>query len=202
MFGSLTRVQAIAFEADDGSGSFRVDQIELARRAPVYHVLANFESGSLGHWQTYSGNASISPQIVSPSQAGTYGMAVDYTLAAGGWAGVYRDFTPAKPDWSGYTHIEFWFYGTNSGNTVLFMLLDTDVPGSTSDTAERFAYHIHDTFTGWQHVSLPWSAFRRHDWQPPGAPNDGLTLTRVQAIAFDPDDGSGSFRVDQIRVTR
>jgi hypothetical protein len=199
---TLTRVEAITFAPDVGSGTFRVDQVELARRASVYQVVANFENGSVANWETYSGSASINPQIVSPSQAGVYGMAVDYTVSPGGYAGVYLYFTPAKPDWSSYTHIEFWLYGTNSGNTIHFLLSDNDVPGSTSDTAERFIYYIPDTFTGWRHVRVPWSAFTRNSWQPPGAPNDGLTLTGVESVTFDPEGGSGSFRVDQIQVTR
>jgi hypothetical protein len=137
-------------------------------------VIESFESGSISSWQTYSGSASINRQITSPSQVGTYGMTVDYSLSAGGWAGTHRDFSAAKPNWSSYTHIEFWFYGTNSGNPILFMLLDTDAPGSTSDTAERFAYSIHDTFAGWRHVSLPWSAFTRYVWQPHTRPGHRL----------------------------
>ncbi len=42
-----------------------------------------------------------------------------------------------------------------------------------------------DDFTGWRFFSIPFAYFqRRTDWQPSGAPNDGLALTEVHGYAF------------------
>src|SRR5204862_15785 len=67
---------------------------------------------------------------------------------------------------------------------------------------ERFEYKFTDNFTGWKTYSLPWGSFtRRQDWQPTGAPNDGLTLTQVQAFSFAPVSGYGDFSLDQVQLT-
>ncbi|HEY0602291.1 MAG TPA: carbohydrate binding domain-containing protein [Herpetosiphonaceae bacterium] len=199
---TLTHVQGIVFAPAHGSGSFKVDQIQLTK--PTNPILADFENGSVAGWQTYAGGgSSISPQLATPGQVGSYGISVSYGVPSGGWAGVYLDFTGAKPDWSSYARIEFWFLGSNSGNTIRFELQDTDVPGSSQDTSERFVYELQDNSTVWRHITIPWSAFQRSTtWQPAGAPNDGLTLTRVQGIVFAPVRGSGSFKVDQIELKR
>ncbi len=52
------------------------------------------------------------------------------------------------------------------------------------DTAERFDASFVDDFTGWQQVTVPFSAFDRSADQPAGAPDDGLTLTDVWGYGF------------------
>jgi hypothetical protein len=199
---TLTRVQGIVFAPANGSGTFTVDQIQLIKATNP--ILADFEQGAITAWQTYvGGGSSTSPQLAAPGRIGSYGMSASYSVPSGGWAGVYLDFTGAKPDWSSYARIEFWFAGSGSNNTIRFELQDTDVPGSSQDSAERFVYELVDTTTAWRHISIPWSAFQRStSWQPANAPNDGLTLTRVQGIVFAPASGSGSFKVDQVELKR
>jgi beta-glucanase (GH16 family) len=67
------------------------------------------------------------------------------------------------------------------------------------DTAERFESSFVDSVTGWQQVELPFAGFARSAEQPPGAPDDGLTLTEVWGYGFQAPQG-GSFLLDQVRV--
>jgi beta-glucanase (GH16 family) len=69
------------------------------------------------------------------------------------------------------------------------------------DTAERFEASFVDDFTGWKQITLPFTAFRRSSSQPDGAPDDGLTLTRVMGYGFRLPEGlQASFLLDQIRL--
>jgi hypothetical protein len=85
---------------------------------------------------------------------------------------------------------------------IRFEILDNRGPGSTGDSAERFEYKFTDNFNGWKTFALPWNVFvRRTDWQPEGAPNDGLGLTAVWGFNFSPITGQGIFQVDDVRLT-
>jgi hypothetical protein len=127
-------------------------------------------------------------------------MEVQYKVAENGWAGVDRSFSEAR-DWTAYTHFSFGFQGTGSGNRIRVEILDNR-GNSTYDTAERFEYIFTDDFTGWRIIKIPFSSFwRRGDWQPDGAPNDGFNL-KVWGFNLSPLNGWGSFRVDQFELTR
>jgi hypothetical protein len=79
--------------------------------------------------------------------------------------------------------------------------LDNRSEGSNGDTAERFEYKFSDNFNGWRTFNLPWNAFaRRSDWQPEGAPNDGLGLRNIWGFNISPVNGWGSFQVDNIKL--
>ena len=129
-------------------------------------------------------------------------------LAATHTIGGYGGFTHAfeneavndwiAQDWSGYTGISFWFYGHATGGQVQVDLLDNR--GTTdSDSAERFYARFDDDTVGWKYVEMPFADFqRRTDYQPGGAPDDGLTLTEVHGYAFGfPNDG-GVERINYI----
>lgn len=127
-------------------------------------------------------------------------MKIDYSLGAGGWAGIERLFAVPQ-NWGSYQAIRFDFFGANSGATIRFEILDNRGAGSNGDTAERFEYKFTENFNGWKTFDLPWSAFvRRTDWQPAGAPNDGLKLTTVWGFNFSPINGQGSFQVDGVEL--
>jgi beta-glucanase (GH16 family) len=71
------------------------------------------------------------------------------------------------------------------------------------DTAERFETTFVDDTAGWKEVSLPWSSFSRSGWHPKGAPNDGLTLSRVWGYGLVlPESGlaSGGILLDKVRL--
>ena len=173
----------------------------FAPPAVVTLLLDGFESGQLQNWNSFrSDNSSVIASAVSPGQFGNYAMKIDYNVGSGGWAGIESHFV-APQNWSLFQRITFQFYGTNSGATIRFEILDNRSLGSNTDTAERFEYKFSDNFNGWRSFNLPWNAFaRRSDWQPEGAPNDGLGLRNIWGFNISPVTGWGSFQVDNIKL--
>ena len=166
-------------------------------------VLESFEAGNAWRWTIFKDAAStVTTSVVSPGAAGKYAMKVKYALTAGGYGGAQVAFA-GPTDWSAYTELAFRFYGTNSGRNIRLEIMDDRAPGSASDTSERFVHMFADNFTGWRTFRLPWSKFtRRTDWQPAGAPNNGLTLKQVWGFSFAPVKGRGMFELDQIVLFR
>jgi hypothetical protein len=119
-----------------------------------------------------------------------------------GWgAGTGRDLVPPQ-DWSAYDGLSFWFNGSGSGTTFELILSDNKSDPS-QDTAERFHATFTDDFAGWHYISLPWDVFYRGAWQPPGAPDDGLTLTEMWAYAIAlPSGTSGTFYIDELALMK
>jgi len=119
---------------------------------------------------------------------------IDYDI--GGWGGFTHAFenesvdTWVSQDWSTYVGVSFWFYGADSGGEVNFDIFDNRT--TTGDSCERFTYIFTDDFTGWRYFQIPFTDFVRKDWQPGGAPNDGLTLTEVWGYAFGFPAGVGA----------
>jgi len=160
-----------------------------------------FESGRLQNWNSFrSDNSSVNANIVSPGQFGNYALKVDYGVGPGGWAGIETHFAGSQ-NWSPFQRISFEFYGTNSGATIRFEILDNRGWGNNTDTAERFEYKFSDNFNGWRTFNLPWNNFvHRSDWQPEGAPNDGFGLATIWGFNISPVNGYGSFQVDEIKL--
>jgi endoglucanase len=160
-------------------------------------VLDDFEGGTLAKWNTFSGpGSSITGSTFSPGQVGNYGMSVSYNVTD--WSGIEQLFGASK-NWGGYNNFDFWFYGTGSGNRFRVELYDN---GASAGSAERFEYQFVDNTSGWRHFAIPLNSFtRRGDWQPAGAPNDGLTLTQMWGFNFSPLGGGSSFKVDQVQLT-
>ena len=166
-------------------------------------TLENFESGNTSRWGIFrDANSNITKSIVSPGAAGSCAMKVTYSIAGGGWGGVQQLYGTSQ-NWSAYHQFRFSFYGNNTGNTIRVELFDDRALGSNSDTSERYEYRFVDNFSGWKSFILPWNDFtRRADWQPAGAPNNGLTLTQIWGYDFAPISGSGSFQLDQIVLVK
>ena len=130
---------------------------------------------------------------------GAKALALDYSVGSTARASVVRVFESPQ-DWSQVRYLDFWFFGQATGQPFRVELLDN---GSSADTAERFEYRFRDDFKGWKRVSVPPESFSRSpDGQPAGAPQDGLTLSAVRGLAFQPLEGSGSFRVDHLELER
>jgi beta-glucanase (GH16 family) len=121
---------------------------------------------------------------------------VDYDIAGGGWGGFSRLFTNEaadtwlSQDWTSYLGVSFWVYGTASGGDINIDIFDNRT--TTGDSCERFTYIFSDNFTGWQYIEVPFTNFVRKGYQPPGAPDDGLTLTEMWGYAFGFPAGVGA----------
>ncbi|MBZ0290732.1 MAG: family 16 glycosylhydrolase, partial [Anaerolineae bacterium] len=95
-------------------------------------------------------------------------------------------------DWSNMGQFVFSFYGSNSGGQVQIDIFDNRSPDVTGDSAERWFYRIDDDVEGWRSFEIPFGLFkRRTDFQPGGAPDDGLGLDQVSGFAFGFPAGVG-----------
>ncbi len=128
-----------------------------------------------------------------------------YNISA--WGGFTHAFSDngewVSQDWSAYDGLRFWLYGNNTGKLIQVEIFDNQALGSTGDSAERYYTRITDNYTGWKQFHLPFSIFqRRTDWQPSGAPNDGLNLTAVSGYAFGLPAGTGPrvLYLDQVEI--
>jgi hypothetical protein len=177
-------------------------------------LLVDFEGGLPGGWFAYSGGgASVtadtlvvadSDTLARPGQVGDNTVLSSTFDVSSGFGGFGQDFAMAggSQDWSTYTGVSFWFYGSNSGQSFQFEIFDNrSDPGS--DTAERFDTLFSDNFSGWQQITIPFSDFTRAtDFQPGGAPNDGLTLTEMWGWAVILDGAAGTIYMDDIGLEK
>ena len=123
---------------------------------------------------------------------------VDHRIAAwGGFTQAFADEAMTRwipLDLSGYVGLRFWFRGDGQGGTRQVDLFDNRNPNLTGDSAERWYYRFVDDTTEWRLVEIPFSSFaRRTDYQPSGAPNDGLGLDEASGwaiIFFPPGEGT------------
>uniref|UniRef100_A0A7C1FGT9 Glycosyl hydrolase family protein n=1 Tax=Caldilinea aerophila TaxID=133453 RepID=A0A7C1FGT9_9CHLR len=199
---TLTDVQAYALALPSGvNATVYLDDVRVVK----FQSVDNFESDLPGSWFQYGDYGSgtyINTTIVStdtvPGLDPNKVLQIEYNSA--GWgAGTGNNL--GGQDWSGYNGMGFWFWGSNSGGTYRVILSDNPDPNLPGDTAERFAYEFVDNFSGWRFISVPWGAFfRDYAYQPPGAPNDGLTLTNVQAYALALPGGTRTTYLDQVTL--
>ncbi len=121
-------------------------------------------------------------------------LAVHYDIASwGGFSHVFNDGSKwTTADWRPYNALSFWLYGNDTGGTIQVEIFDNRNPDRSGDTAERFYYRILDNYTGWQQFTIPFELFqRRTDFQPDGAPDDGLGLDAVSGYAMGFPVGTG-----------
>lgn len=133
-------------------------------------------------------------------------LSISYEISAyGGFTHALTDGAEwTAQDWTAYTALDFWLYGAESGGVIQVEIFDNRAPDSNSDTAERWYYRIVDDFSGWQSFSIPFAYFqRRTDWQPSGAPSDGLGLTEVHGYAFSFPAGVGQHTsyIDNVAIS-
>ena len=199
---TLTEVQAYALALPSGTSAvISLDDVRLVK----FQQVDDFESALPGTWFQYgdygSGTAITTTVVATNTVPGldpNNVLTIDYTSA--GWgAGTGNNL--AGQDWSQYDGFGFWFRGAATGATFRVILSDNPNPAVTGDSAERFAYEFTDNFSGWRFISIPWDAFfRDYAYQPPNAPNDGLTLTEVQAYALALPGGSRTTYLDNVSL--
>jgi beta-glucanase (GH16 family) len=153
--------------------------------------------------QIVAGSALALP--LPPAAANTV-LALDYQI--GSWGGFTHAFTDGTDwtsmDWTDYNAFTFWLYGNASGGQIQIDLFDNRNPDQPGDTPERFFYRITDDVAGWRQFTIPFALFaRRTDFQPSGAPDDGLGLDQVAGYAFGLPAGKEAQRLllDQVGLT-
>ncbi len=199
---TLTQVQAYALALPAGTRVAYVDDVRLVK----FQVVDDFEAGLPAGWFQYgdygSGTAIatnvVATDTVPGAAAGNHALEIAYTSA--GWGGGTGKNLPG-PDWTPYSGFGFWFFGSNSGGVYRVILSDNPNPAVPGDSAERFAYEFSDNLAGWRFIAIPWAAFfRDYAYQPGGAPDDGLTLTQVQAYALALPGGTRTTYLDHVTL--
>ncbi len=171
-------------------------------------VIDNFEAAevfagrdgynnAIGHapWGDQAGNVSLSLATMERADVSSTVLAIDYDIGA--WGGFTHAFTEGEnwlsQDWTSHNALSFWLYGNNTGGTVQVEIFDNRNPNLNTDTAERWYYRITDDYESWMAFTIPFRSFqRRTDWQPGGAPDDGLGLDKVSGYAFGFPAGTGA----------
>ncbi len=137
------------------------------------------------------------PQALPGQTEPEFVLQVDHQIAS--WGGItHAFFDEAMTRWvpvdlSAYAGLRFWYAGDGSGGQVQVDLFDNRNPSGTRDSAERWFFRFPDDTTDWKLVEIPFSAFaRRTDFQPSGAPDDGLGLDQASgwALGFPPGAGT------------
>ena len=113
-----------------------------------------------------------------------------------GYGGVGQNFTTAL-DWSEYTGIQFWMWGSGEGGELQVEIGED----KTSDVERYRSAALNDDWTGWKLVKLPFSSFSASSYNPnPG--NGRLDLTTVNNLVFAANSGKtvGGVALDDISV--
>jgi hypothetical protein len=182
--------------------------LPFAAQADV--IINDFESGDPPGFFTYggpgtsviagTGTVSDTDPLARPGQVGDNGILGVNVNTAGSFGGVGVDYAPTPQDWSGFAGVSFWLFGQGTGNTYQFEILDNRSDPSF-DTSERFDVEFVDDFLGWSELSFAFTDFTRAvDFQPGGAPDDGLTLTETWAYAFVLDNAITTLFIDDVTL--
>lgn len=172
-----------------------------------FSVLADFEvdelfegrdeyNNAIGHapWGDMAGNLVLSLAQQERVDVNSTVLEINYDIGA--WGGFTHALTDGESwvsqDWTAYNAVRFWLYGNNTGGNVQVEIFDNRNPNISGDSAERWYYRIADDYDGWLEHTIEFRSFqRRTDWQPGGAPDDGLGLDEVSGLAFGFPAGAG-----------
>lgn len=174
-------------------------------------VISDFESGQPPGFFVFNGGGatinfalptfSDASPFAKPGQVGdNTALAVEFDSTVG-FAGVGEILQPAPQDWSAFSGISFWLFGQGTGGNLQFEIFDNRSDPNT-DTSERFDILFTDDTAGWNQITLEFANFTRAtDFQPGGAPDDGLTLTEMWGFAIVLDGAAGRLAFDDITLT-
>ena len=163
-----------------------------------------FSSGDPGIF-TFSSDAASTPTLTQVAaddrpgaSAGNHALRVAYTV--GGYGGFVHDLASPQ-DWSAFDGFSFWVKGTGSGQKVEFEVKDG---GADAENGELWQSFFTDDTNGWKKVQVAFANMkRRTDFQPGGAPNDGmLNLTKMWGYAVNLPGGgaTNTLEFDDVQV--
>lgn len=202
---ALFSLSGLAVLAQEESAAPLMDDFETET---LFMVTDEFNN-AIGHapWGDTLGNVQLSLKDVERDGVAQRVLAINYDIGSwGGFTHALNDGTNwISQDWTAFNALQFSLYGNNTGGVVQVEIFDNRNPGLNTDTAERWFYRINDDYEGWQDFVIPFDNFqRRTDFQPGGAPNDGLGLNAVSGYAFGMPGGVGAQEayLDNVTVSR
>ena len=142
--------------------------------------------------------AIVAAPDVPGETAGNHALDVPYNVS--GYGGFSDDLAAAQ-NWASYSSFGFWVKETGTGQRIEYEVKDG---GSDAQHSELWQAFFTDSGTGWTHIVTPFSDFvRRSDYQPGGAPSDGvLNLTSMYGFAINlPGNSSGDLQFDDFTVS-
>lgn len=214
----LDEVSGYAIGLPVGTAVMYLDDVELITLEVQPVVIDDFEIDALTTSQDDFGNNlgyvtwadtqdRVELRLVEAVRANetTQALVVDYDIETfGGFSHIFTDGTNwTTQDWTQHNAMSFLYMGSNTGAEVQFEIFDNRNPDQDGDSAERWVYRFVDDSFGWKQVEIPFIEFeRREDWQPDGAPDDGLNLNAVSGYAMNFPVGVGSnvAIIDEIRL--
>lgn len=182
-------------EIDNGGGDVVVD---LGSSYPAGYYDFNGPESTLTITTTTI--AAGDPLALPEQSSNVTVLSLDYDISDyGGFAIVTN---AESQDWRGHTGVGFWFYGNNTGGTFQVEIFDNrSDPDPAVDTFERFEYRFVDNFSGWRRMNIAFDDFfRSTDFQPVGAPDDGLNLNEVWGYGFILPAGTGQAYISELRL--
>jgi hypothetical protein len=147
----------------------------------------------LSLWKPFHGPKS-SVVIASDLEIKTEGVsALRQEFRVADWGGIGFEFTD-KPAWNAKQSLSFSIKGDGTP-----FQLGVEI---TDNNGERFQKILSIASSDWATQRIMLSDFkRRKDWQPGGAPDDGLTLTQVEGLSFSiAGKGAGVMFLDDLRL--
>ena len=174
------------------AAAFVIDDFEVSE---VFEGRDEFNN-AIGHapWGDVAANVVLG--VAQSERVDVSSSVLEIKYDIGGWGGFTHAFTDGdnwiSHNWTSHNALSFWLYGNNTGGMVQIEIFDNRNPNLNTDTAERWFNRITDDYDGWLEFSISFRSFqRRTDWQPGGAPSDGLGLNEVSDYAFGFPAGTG-----------
>ena len=122
--------------------------------------------------------------------SGNQSMKITFNAAAGGYMWIARGFgldaqgaqwliKPQDIDWTKYSTISFYMYGSDSQVKIAFDIKDNG--------NEMWRFMVEDNFTGWKRIACPFGEFfARGDWQPHNADKNAILDFPVKSFQLEP----------------
>lgn len=152
--------------------------VEVAARPDVF-IVTDFEAQP--KLDTYKGGGSSISAEVSSEQFHGGAYSAKIVADTKDYVGAVLHFSGEEGDWSGYSSLHFWAYGSNSGAKFNIVVAEKK--------KEQFQVsNLADDFTGWKEFIIPISDFKsRTDWQADDATVDRSlqadSLTEIHIFA-------------------
>ena len=161
-----------------------------------------------GDWSSF-GNASGGVQQVSADDAtaieapsgGSKILSWNFDAnAAPGFGGIQKNFAEPQ-NWTGFTGVEFWYYGAGNGGELQIEIGEDLTSGDRTDVERYRTRSFFDRTEGWQLLQFPFDSFSpaRFNPEPGNGVLDVLAVDHLMIAANSGDSGNG-VAIDEVAL--